>query len=633
MVGEVPLDQYWRPQYEQARQRLETGDAEQAVETFRTMAAAGLPRGLYELGKAYRDGRGVERDPLKAAALLEQAASLPSDQQPFAAYHLARMYQEGDGVRRDPKRARQLFEQSLRSGYDQAASSLGLMMVEGQGGPRAVDDGRLLLERAAAGGDVDAHLVLAETFGSHRHARAAVDILEARLADGDVEAGQRLWQLRQDDRWPLNDGDAALAALRRTAELDHPPALAALGERHIEEAVTEQDAARGLALLRRAAEHGEVDAMHTLGRALLEGGKIEPRPGEAVRWLQAAAERGHPHAHAALGTAYLDGRGVRSDHDLAIAHLSEASVAGLDYAAAALGQALLESGRQPARGMMLLETAAAAGDRTAMMTLGRAHRDGQTVARDPEQSLAWFRRAERAGHPDASDALAGLLFDVGRERRSAALLREAAGRGHGGAMMELADLELASVKQGDAPDDAIGWLKKAARQGHPGADRALGRLLLATARTADEPTAAAQTTSGDRPRAQSARVRGLLQAASEAGSARASVELAEFLLSHPRNAEDRAQGVALLEAAAEEGSASAMTELAEAHLDGQHPDPDIDAATRWLERAADAGYVHAMAKLGDLYLSGRAGTDRDAAKQAEDWLQAAADGGSASAAA
>ena len=59
-------------------------------------------------------------------------------------------------------RARRWYRRAARRGQDRALFEYGLMLIQGEGGPKRPAHGRRYLERAAAQGQVDALKVLAD---------------------------------------------------------------------------------------------------------------------------------------------------------------------------------------------------------------------------------------------------------------------------------------------------------------------------------------------------------------------------------------------------------------------------------------------------------------------------------------
>jgi hypothetical protein len=118
----------------------------------------------------------------------------------------------------DHARARRLLTALADAGSAQAAYHLGVMDLDGLGGPRRTDAGIAWLERAAAGGIADAHLRLGLTYADggsvardeflaymwlwaaselgNEAARAARDRVGARLQPMEVEQAQRQARLR-----------------------------------------------------------------------------------------------------------------------------------------------------------------------------------------------------------------------------------------------------------------------------------------------------------------------------------------------------------------------------------------------------------------------------------------------------
>ena len=61
----------------------------------------------------------------------------------------------------DLKRARQWYRRAALRGHARGLFEYGLMLIQGEGGPRRPSQGRLYLEKAAGQGQVDALKVLA----------------------------------------------------------------------------------------------------------------------------------------------------------------------------------------------------------------------------------------------------------------------------------------------------------------------------------------------------------------------------------------------------------------------------------------------------------------------------------------
>lgn len=95
---------------------------------------------------------GKSRD-VRARELFAQAAA---QGQRDAQYHLAWMYKNGRGVDKDPLQARKWFEQAAAQGHYDAKYQLALLMEQGIGGPKLLTEITRLLGEAAAAGHPEA---------------------------------------------------------------------------------------------------------------------------------------------------------------------------------------------------------------------------------------------------------------------------------------------------------------------------------------------------------------------------------------------------------------------------------------------------------------------------------------------
>ena len=109
-----------------------------ALEWLTEAAEAGLVHAQYELGKIYRDGRGVEKDALLAAAWLTRAAEQGSD---AASYALgALLLTGGEGLAKDILSALNWLRRSAEDGNQYAQYRLGRLLLRGEDAPREFEE-------------------------------------------------------------------------------------------------------------------------------------------------------------------------------------------------------------------------------------------------------------------------------------------------------------------------------------------------------------------------------------------------------------------------------------------------------------------------------------------------------------
>ena len=105
-----------------------------ALEWLTEAAEAGLVHAQYKLGKIYRDGRGVEKDALLAAAWLTRAAEQGSDA--ASSYALgALLLTGGEGLAKDILSALNWLRRSAEDGNQYAQYQLGRLLLRGEDAP------------------------------------------------------------------------------------------------------------------------------------------------------------------------------------------------------------------------------------------------------------------------------------------------------------------------------------------------------------------------------------------------------------------------------------------------------------------------------------------------------------------
>ena len=124
--------------FKQGSQALRAKDYDAAAEHYAFAAKSGHPRALIGYGRLFAKGQGVERDPVRAAALFHEAHSKTSSYKPRAALELGLLYlQGGDGpsgtLTKAEGRARKFLVEALDGGETKAASSLGRIYDRGLG--------------------------------------------------------------------------------------------------------------------------------------------------------------------------------------------------------------------------------------------------------------------------------------------------------------------------------------------------------------------------------------------------------------------------------------------------------------------------------------------------------------------
>ena len=361
----------------------------------------------------------IQRDPVRAADLLELAAALGLAE---GQYQLSQLYAAGLGVERDDKAA---FRWLLAAaGQQHAKAQFALAMAYSSGRGTREDAAQTIewLTRAAENGHLPAQYALARTYA-------------------------------RGESVPQNPTEA-IAWYTRAAEAGLPAAQRQLGGIYLAGQGVAQDVATGIGWLEKAAKARDVEAMVLLGRTYAAGIGVARDDETAARWYAKAAAFDHGGATLSLAAMYEVGRGVAQDFDRALELYQKAlPLSGGEKAAVLLGQlavrgklegrfaphrmvpwglAALQNGdsqaetwlqaqaraglrdaqsglaahylnlpERAAEGVEFLQLAARGGDPDAQQRLGRMYMTGEHVALDYVAAHSWFNIAATLGQGEA----------------------------------------------------------------------------------------------------------------------------------------------------------------------------------------------------------------------------------------
>lgn len=344
-------------------------------------------------------------------------------------------YDAGDFVT-----ARRLLLALAEGGDAGSQLDIGLLMIQGKGGPVAQEDGEDWIAKAAAQDHPVANRIMgqialaqSQTPGADVSAR---QFLRRATDLGDIPATYLLGELLLTDSDPAD----ALALITRAAESGHSGAQYRLSELLSQGKYAPADANTAFAWLTKAADAGLPEAQYQLARSF-DNGAIKPAQGDgtgmALDWYRRAAENGHVLAQRTMGVRHLGGDGVAQNTQEAI---------------------------------RWLRSAADQGDAGAQFNLGLIFADGMGISPDPAQALPYFIAASDRGVPQASYRAAkileedqGVAMDIDR---SFALYLRAHTQGSARATQRLGQLASANFLGGRAaPHDAVAWVLFSARQG------------------------------------------------------------------------------------------------------------------------------------------------------------------------
>ncbi len=282
--------------------------------------------------------------PLSARSANKPAAAAQVVQQGWEAYEL-----------QDYSRAFKLLQAPAKAGNPKAEYLLGMLYLYGEGVPKNLKKGNLLIQKAAHAGSPDACY---ELYKSYLKGENGLTV--------DLDAALK-WR------------DRAMTAYRTLAEKGYPHAAEKLAFQ------ANDDAARykwyRIAYLgyRRRAQKGDISAMESLGRLYTFGEGVKKDSNEEKKWYQAAINKLIPMTK-------------HGDADLMM-HVADVYENMNDYP----------------HEMVWSEKAAAKGSGEAADLVGDFYHGGWGgIKKDDSKALQWYQESVKLGYQDGLTDLAGM---------------------------------------------------------------------------------------------------------------------------------------------------------------------------------------------------------------------------------
>ncbi len=373
----------------------------------------------YRIGKMYLAGLGTDQDYETAALWLERAAEKSHK---YAQYTLAGLYAKGQGEERDLKRAFSLYHASAIQGNPYASYELAKMFRDGTGTKKSAGQAEEYFQDAFSGFQVleeqshDDKLqyrlgqMLYQGIGTERDEEEAVRYWQQAAKLGNVNAQYALGKFWLDTG--TGDVQQAAAWLEKAANAGNTSAQYVLAKLYLEGRLGEKDVEKAGKLFQKAAEQGNGFAAYHLGRLYLEGEEIPKDMVAAVWWLTEAAEQELPFAQYTLGCLYLKGEEIPRDMAKAVAWLQKAALQGNEYAQYRLGSLYLLGEDVPQdleEGVRWLELSADQGNQYAQYSLGKLFLYGQPgMPRDKEKAVPLLEASAAQGNVYAQFLLENL---------------------------------------------------------------------------------------------------------------------------------------------------------------------------------------------------------------------------------
>ncbi|MET1414343.1 tetratricopeptide repeat protein [Roseibium sp. HPY-6] len=312
----------------QARGLQKVGRWEAAADILTQLASDGHPVALFHLGRAYKNGWGVDADLEKSRLIFMEAARYSFAFRGETAYELGRLFQRSSGDK-CAEIALQWFMKALAWDYPKAHVQLAKHYERGIGTERDLDAAFHHYEQAAIAGYPSSTINYARILLTGRYgvtpdperarfwAQRAIAGLEQKARDGSASSAKTLGRIYRDGEFVATDQGLARDWFLRSANLGDAGAMHDLAQMLIAASSNNANAEEALKWLRIAAtaEHG--GALTALARLHLKE-KYGLEPESAVELLERGVTVGHPGAMEELGRLFANGTYVPQDRSKAV---------------------------------------------------------------------------------------------------------------------------------------------------------------------------------------------------------------------------------------------------------------------------------------------------------------------------
>jgi hypothetical protein len=413
----------WTDEYKQARVYL-FGDEDnepdfvKALELLQAESEKGNLLAVFDLGRIYADGLGVEIDTEKAKGYYTQALygfKTLEMQKPwkYLEYRIGKMYAQGLGTEQDYDLAAEWFAKSASQKYKFAEYSLGGLYYRGQGVEQSFEKAFELYLRSAKQGFPYADFEVAKMFRdsigtekdeeqSHHHFEKAFigfEALEQQSHDDKIQ--YRLGWMLQNGIGTEKDIPRAKEYFEKSSKFGNTFACYSLAKLILaEDEPTDEELKKALEYLHTASDSGNQFSQYSLAKFYYKGEHLEQDIAKAVGLFTLSAEQGNEWAAYSLGKIYLNEESYK-DIDKAVHWLKKSADENNQFAEYQLGKFYLQGeqiSKDVEKAIRYLTSSAEQGNKFSQYILGKLYLMGKDVEKDKETAIKWFTLSAQQGN-------------------------------------------------------------------------------------------------------------------------------------------------------------------------------------------------------------------------------------------
>lgn len=377
----------WSEDYKKARKFLfgtenEEPDFEQAMELLKLESEKGNVLAVFDLGRMYADGLGIEINAEQAqdyyANALEGFLFIENKKQwKYTQYRIGKMFAQGLGTEQNYENATDWLSKSSAEKYKFAEYSLGGLYYRGQGVEQSFEKAFELYLRSAKQGFPYADFEVAKMFrdgtGTKKDENQSnIYFKKAFVGFESLEKKSRDDKLQYRLGWMLQNG---------------------IG--------TEKDIVRAKEYFQKSAKLGNTFACYSLAKIiLLEENHTEEELKSAIEYFKTASQSGNPFAQYALAKLYYEGKYISQDISKAVELFTHSADQDNEWAAYRLGKIYLteDNFKDITSATRWLKQSAEKGNQFAQYVLGKLYLKGEEIPKDVEKALQYLSSSAEQGN-------------------------------------------------------------------------------------------------------------------------------------------------------------------------------------------------------------------------------------------
>lgn len=352
---------------------------------FLEAAQGGNALAQFYVAQCYYNGSGVSQNPDTAMEWMRKAAE---QDHPYAQYACAMQYLSGEGaVKQDTIQGIEWLKKAAQSGLPDAQADLAACFMEGRYVQKDEAKAVELLKLSAAQANPNAIAILADYYIGHCEAEEdhqnGVILLQTLANGGDTDS-----QFNLSTCFLNGVGTKGLVQEQKVSndELKKMADGKELSDQQI-----------GAFWLEKAATAGHPMAQQNMG-LLVMNGILPGDQAKAVEWIRKASDAGLPQSQYTLGILTLTGQaGIKANTQTGLALIQKAADTGFPQAQNDLGMLLLQGayGIKPnlKQGFSWIRKAANAGIPSSMFYTAVCYATGQGTASNKAEARKWMQKA------------------------------------------------------------------------------------------------------------------------------------------------------------------------------------------------------------------------------------------------